>query len=136
VRALTRKLQRDAWHYRSQLGAIALVMACGVALFVALRSLHGYLRERQASYYAEYHFAELVAQVKRAPSSIAPALRAIPGVAAVETRVVTSAVLDVPGLAEPANGWLVSIQPAARYAERSGCRAADTRAPAALTRCC
>lgn len=109
MRALTRKLQRDAWHYRSQLGAIALVMACGVALFVSLRSMHGYLRERQASYYAEYHFAELFAQVKRAPSAIAPALRAIPGVAAVETRVVTSAVLDVPGLAEPANGWLVSI---------------------------
>jgi putative ABC transport system permease protein len=109
MRALTRKLQRDTWHYRSQIGAIAVVMTCGVALFVALRSMHGYLRDRQASYYAEYHFAEVFAQVKRAPASVAAALRAIPGVEAVETRVVSGAMLDVPGLPEPANGWLVSI---------------------------
>ncbi len=109
MKALTRKLQRDTWHYRSQVAAIAVVMTCGVALFVALRSMHGYLRDRQASYYADYHFAEVFAQVKRAPLAVATVLRAIPGVEAVETRVVSSAVLDVPGLPEPGNGWLVSI---------------------------
>jgi putative ABC transport system permease protein len=109
MRALTRKLQRDAWHYRSQIGAIALVMASGVALFTSMRSMHGYLRDRQASYYADYHFADVFAQVKRAPSAVAGQLRVIPGVEAVETRVVSLAVLDVPGLAEPATGWLVSI---------------------------
>lgn len=109
MRALTRKLQRDAWHYRSQIGAIALVMASGVALFVSMRSMHGYLRDRQASYYAEYHFADVFAQVKRAPAAVANQLRVIPGVEGLETRVVSLAVLDVPGLAEPATGWLVSI---------------------------
>jgi putative ABC transport system permease protein len=109
MRALARKLQRDIWHYRSQIGAIAVVMTCGVALFVALRSMHGYLRDRQASYYADYHFAEVFAQVKRAPMAVATELRAISGVEAVETRVVSGAVLDVPGLPEPGNGWLVSI---------------------------
>lgn len=82
MRALTRKLQRDTWHYRSQIGAIAVVMTCGVALFVALRSMHGYLRDRQASYYADYHFAEVFAQVKRAPMAVATELRAISGVEA------------------------------------------------------
>jgi putative ABC transport system permease protein len=109
VRALQWKLRRDAWHYRSQIGAIALVMACGVAVFVSLRSMHGYLRERQAAYYADYHFAELFAQVRRAPLALVPRLRAIPGVEAVEPRVVSRVVLDVPGLDEPATGWLVSI---------------------------
>jgi putative ABC transport system permease protein len=109
MRALTRKLQRDSWHYRTQIGAIAVVMTCGVALFIALRSMHGYLGDRQASYYADYHFAEVFAQVKRAPMALAAELRAIPGVEAVETRVVSGAMLDVPGLPEPGNGWLVSI---------------------------
>jgi putative ABC transport system permease protein len=109
VTPLTRKLQRDAWHYRSQIGAIAVVMASGVALFVAMRSMHGYLRDRQASYYAEYHFAEVFAQVERAPLPVAARLRAIRGVQAVEPRVVAAAVLDVPGLEEPATGWLVSV---------------------------
>lgn len=109
MRALTRKLQRDTWHYRSQIGAIAVVMSCGVALFVALRSMYGYLSDRRASYYAEYHFADAFEQVKRAPEAVATVLRALPGVEAVETRVVSGAMLDVPGLPEPANGWLVSI---------------------------
>ncbi len=109
MRALRRKLLRDSWHYRSQFAAIAVVMACGVSVFVALRSMHGYLRSRQAAYYAEQHFAELFAQVNRAPASVAERLRAIPGVQTVETRVTARAVLEVPGLQEPATGWLVSI---------------------------
>jgi len=109
MRALQRKLYRDVWHFRSQLGAIAMVMACGVAVFVSLRSMHGYLRDRQAAYYADYHFAHLFAQVRRAPLAVVPRLRAIPGVEAVEPRVVSHVVLDVPGLEEPATGWLVSI---------------------------
>ena len=109
MRALQRKLRRDAWHYRSQIGAIALVMACGVAVFVSMRSMHGYLRDRQAAYYADYHFAQLFAQVRRAPLAVAARLRAIPGVESVEPRVVSQVVLDVPGLEEPATGWLVSI---------------------------
>ena len=109
MRALTRKLQRDGWHYRSQIGAIALVMASGVALFISMRSMHGYLRDRQASYYADYHFADVFAQVKRAPAAVANRLRAIPGVEGLESRVVSLAVLDVPRLPEPATGWLVSI---------------------------
>lgn len=109
MRALERKLLRDAWHFRSQVGAIALVMACGVAMFVAMRSMHGYLRDRQAAYYAEYRFADLFATVNRAPDALARRLREIPGVEAVETRVVSAVLLDLPGLEEPATGLLVSI---------------------------
>ncbi len=109
MHALRQKLLRDCWRARSQLGAIAVVMACGVALFVALRTMHGYLRTRQADYYDRFRFAELFGGLTRAPHTLLPRLAAIPGVAAVEARVVTQVVLDVPGLAEPATGWLVSI---------------------------
>jgi putative ABC transport system permease protein len=111
MRTLDRKLVRDVWHHRSQVATIAVVMTCGVALFVALRSMHDYLRERQAEYYARFHFAEVFAQVRRAPLRAADQIRAVPGVAQVATRVTAAAVLDVPGLAEPANGWLVSLPP-------------------------
>ncbi len=109
MRALRRKLLRDSWHYRSQFAAIGLVMACGLSVFVAFRSMHRYLRDRQAAYYAEQHFADVFAQVNRAPASAAERLRAIPGVQTVEPRVTARAVLEVPGLEEPATAWLVSI---------------------------
>ena len=39
MNALRRKLLRDLWHLRSQSFAIAVVVAAGVAIFVAMNSL-------------------------------------------------------------------------------------------------
>jgi len=109
VRALDRKLLRDLWHLRGQAVAIALVVACGVATVVTARVGYESLRESQAAYYTEYRFADVFSALERAPESLRAALAAIPGVAAVETRIVAEVTLDVPGLAEPATGRLVSI---------------------------
>ena len=109
MRALDRKLLRDAWHYRSQLGAIVAVVACGVALFVALRSMNGHLRRSRDAFYESYRFADLFVPLKRAPTEVAVAAAAIPGVAEVAARIVMESTIDVPGLEEPAVGRLVSI---------------------------
>ncbi len=109
MRALDRKLIRDIWHLRGQAVAIALVVACGVATVVTSRVGYESLRESQAGYYATYRFADVFVALERAPESLRTALAAIPGVAAVETRIVAQVTLDVPGLAEPATGRLVSI---------------------------
>ena len=109
MRALDRKLLRDLWHLRGQAVAIALVVACGVATVVTARVGYESLRESQAAYYTEYRFADVFSALERAPESLRAALAAIPGVAAVETRIVAEVTLDVPGLAEPATGRLVSI---------------------------
>lgn len=106
---LGRKLRRDLWHARGQVTAIAVMMASGVALFVSLRSMNGFLQAAQASYYAEYQFADLFVSVRRAPLSMGQALARIPGVRAVETRVVADVLLDVPGSAEIVTGRLVSV---------------------------
>ena len=90
---LERKLLRDLWHLRGQVIAIALVVACGVAAFVAMRSTYLSLLTTQETYYASYRFANVFAQLKRAPESLASRIREIPGVAAAQTRV-----LDVEGL--------------------------------------
>jgi putative ABC transport system permease protein len=113
VSALDRKLLRDLWALRGQAIAIALILACGIATFVmslgTLRSLDANLE----GYYERQAFADVFARVKRAPSSLASRIREIPGVAEVEARIVVDVTLDVPGMAEPASGRLISL-PATR----------------------
>jgi len=106
---LHRKLRRDLWHLRGQVFAIALVVACGVAVVVTTRSAYESLALSQSQYYASYRFADVFANLKRAPDALAREIAAIPGVAAVETRIVAQVTLDVPGLAEPATGRLIGI---------------------------
>ncbi|HEX5081459.1 MAG TPA: FtsX-like permease family protein [Blastocatellia bacterium] len=106
---LNRKLIRDLFHLRGQVVAVALVTACGIAAFVAMRSVYYSLLNSQAAYYQEYRFAEVFASLKRAPDTLAAQIREIPGVAAVETRIVANVTLDVPGVEEPARGRIVSI---------------------------
>lgn len=109
MRALDRKLWRDAWHYRGQMAAIAAVVACGLALFVSLRSMNGYLRASRDAYYRTSRFADVFVSVRRAPMRAADEVRRIAGVGQVDARIVSDAVADVPGLAEPAVVRLVSI---------------------------
>jgi putative ABC transport system permease protein len=106
---LHRKLLRDLWHLRGQVAAVALVVLCGIAAFVTMRAAYAALVDAQASYYDRYRFADVFAHVRRAPESVAARIRELPGVAAVETRIVEEVTLDVPGLREPATGRLVSI---------------------------
>lgn len=109
MRTLHLKVIRDAVHAKGQLSAILVLVACGVAVFVMLRSMHGYLTGSQERYYREYGFGEVFAHVTRAPLSLAPRIAGVDGVATVYTRLVEDVLLDVPGLFEPATGRLVSL---------------------------
>jgi putative ABC transport system permease protein len=109
LRAIHRKVLRDLWHLRSQMLAVAVVMACGIAMFVTLRSMHGWLRGTMNQYYSEYRFADVFANARRVPETVGRELAAIPGVAGVRTRVVMDVTLDLPGLDEPGTGRLVGI---------------------------
>lgn len=111
MRPLTRKLARDLWRLRWQVLSIALVVASGIAGIVTFKSGLDSLDESRARYYEEARFADVFVSLKRAPEPVAARLAALPGVAAVQTRVVAGVVLDVPGLPELAGGRLVSIPP-------------------------
>ena len=89
--------------------AIALVIACGVASFVTMRAMYRSLLRSQADYYAQYRFADVFVELKRAPDWVAERIRQIPGVAEADTRIVMDVTLDVPGLDDPAVGRLISI---------------------------
>jgi putative ABC transport system permease protein len=109
VSVLDRKVLRDLWHLRGQMAAVALIVACGVASIVTIRTAYDSLRGSLDAYYRDYRFADVFASLRRAPNALATRIGALPGVAAVQTRVVAHVTLAVPGLAEPATGRLVSV---------------------------
>lgn len=106
---LDRKLLRDLRGLKSQALAVALVMACGLAMMITTRSLMLSLESTRDAYYEQHRFAEVFARLKRAPLAVRDQLAAIPGVAAVQTGISMQVTLDVPGLAEPAVGLLNSL---------------------------
>lgn len=109
VSALNRMLLRDLWHLRGQVIAAMLVVACGISVFVATRSTYESLLQAQAQYYEQYRFAQLFAHLKRAPDNVLPSINRIPGIGRIDRRVVMDVTLNIPGLAEPATGRLVSF---------------------------
>jgi putative ABC transport system permease protein len=109
IRALDRKLLRDVWQMKGQSIAIASVIAAGVAMFVTYLSNFESLQRTRATYYQSARFADVFASMKRAPANLESRIAAIPGVERVATRVIADVTLDVPAMAEPATGRLISV---------------------------
>lgn len=106
---LNRKLLRDLWRIKGQAIAIGAVIAVGVLLQVMQSGLVTSLEETRRAYYERYRFAEVFAPVNRAPEHLLAELAAIPGVAAVEGRVVGAALIDLPGSDLPFPAQAVSL---------------------------
>lgn len=109
VTALDKKLIRDLMHMRGQAFAIALVIAAGVATLILATGAYSSLEETRRTYYERYRFADIFAQARRAPDYLKERLRQIPGVSAVETRIVFPVLLDIEGMEAPASGRLISL---------------------------
>lgn len=107
--ALDLKLLRDMWRLRGHLVAVAVVATCGVATFVTMRGAYEALVEGRDYYYAQYRFADVFVQAKRAPASLVPRVANLPGVAAVADRIVHEVTVDVPGFNDPVTARLISV---------------------------
>ncbi len=103
------KLLRDLKALKSQAFAVALVMACGLAMMIMTRSLIASLEATRADYYRDNRFADVFSRLKRAPNAVAAQLSAIPGVAAVQTGIALPVTLDLTGVLEPATGLILSL---------------------------
>jgi putative ABC transport system permease protein len=106
---LQRKLLRDLVRLWPQALAIALVMAAGAATLIIGVGAYTSLAETRAAYYERNRFADVFADLTRAPNRLAAEIAEIPGVAAVETRVAKIALLDLPDMAEPASAMFISL---------------------------
>ena len=100
---------RDLRGMWGQALAIAFVIVSGVATFVAMTATMDSLQRTLETYYSDYRFGDAFASVRRAPERLHERLRNVPGVGLVQTRVTTSANLEVPGFGEPVMGQIVSI---------------------------
>lgn len=109
--ALDRKLLRDVRQLRGQIATIALVVACGVASFLALRGNYASLELARATYYERFGFAHAFAQLERAPRSLLADIEGLPGVARAEARVVRPVLLPLATGERPVTGRIVSYDP-------------------------
>lgn len=109
MRMLDLKLLRDFRRLWAQALAVSFVVAAGAATLLMGVGTYQSLLETRAAFYERAAFADLFAQTVRAPESLRTRIAAISGVAAVQTRIVQSAVLDMAGMDEPATGVLISL---------------------------
>src|SRR5512139_2906635 len=94
---------------RGQVTTIALVVAAGIAVFVASISTYDSLRAGRDRFYASARFPQVFVTLKRAPLSVVAQLNEIPGVAAVEPRIVRDVIVDWPASVLPVSARMVSL---------------------------
>ena len=106
---LRRKVLRDLRRLWAQVLAIALVLAAGVATLILGHGAYSSLTETRTRYYEDSRFADVFADVTRAPRALLADIEAIDGVLDAEARIVNLGRPDLPGMAEPASLLLVSL---------------------------
>ncbi|OIP83809.1 MAG: ABC transporter permease [Rhodobacterales bacterium CG2_30_65_12] len=109
MRVLDKKLVRDIRRLWAQSLAIAAVLAAGVMVMVMSYGAQRSLTETRDTYYERARFADVWSSAARAPMSLAPEIAAIEGVARVEARISTFAILDIEGMDTPGMGQILSI---------------------------
>jgi putative ABC transport system permease protein len=94
---------------KGQASAIGAVIAMGVMMLVMMTGLVASLTETRHAYYDRYRLADVFAPVARAPERLGGRLADIPGVSAVQTRVVGQALIDLHNRALPVQAQAVSL---------------------------
>lgn len=106
---LHKKLFRDLRQSWSQAVAVALVVMCGVATYIAIGSAYRNLLLTRDTYYEAYRLADFEIMVERAPRTAAFKLEALDGVRHVRGRIVQDVNVDIADLAEARTGRIVSM---------------------------
>jgi len=109
--ALDRKLLRDLQRLWSQALTLALVVAAAVAGFITTYSAYDSLQYARDRYCAAGQFADLFADLKRAPDRVMQQLAQVPGIASLETTVVRDVQVSIPGVSDPIIGKLIGLDP-------------------------
>lgn len=94
---------------RGQVATITLILASGIAAYVCLSGAHRALSTSRDAYYARHAFPDLFVHLERAPRTVADELRALPGVVAVDERLVEPVSFRLPGRIRPPAGRAISV---------------------------
>ncbi len=109
ISPLRRKVLRDLRRLWAQVLAISLVLAAGVATLILGNGAYSSLSATRARYYDEYRFADLFADVTRAPRALIGEIAQIDGVLAAEARIAKFGLPDFPDMNEPAVVQLLTM---------------------------
>ena len=109
MRTLNRKLLRNLVEMRGPVIAITLIIGCGVASYVTVTTAYRGLTRSRDTYYSRYRMADVFAPMKRGPRAVLRDLKALPGVRQAEGRIVFDVTVDLPELAQPASGRVISV---------------------------
>lgn len=121
MKTINRKIWREIGAMKSQTITIAVVVAAGVALFVASKSSYDSLARARDLFYSSTGFASGFVSLKKAPASVVQRIAVTDGIALVESRITQEAALDFPGEKLPSAGRFISLpEQLSRLAVRSG----------------
>ena len=109
MRALNRKVLRDMLSMKGQIAAIAAVIAAGIMTLIVSATTIDALTRTKDRFYRDFAFAEVFADLTRAPDHVETRIQEIPGVNRVQTRVAAMARLEVADYPDPIRGLFVSI---------------------------
>jgi putative ABC transport system permease protein len=109
ITPLRRKVLRDLVRLWAQVLAIALVLAAGVATLILGNGAYSSLFEARARYYEQNRFADVFADVTRAPRALMAEIKEIDGVLDAEARILKLGLLDLAGMKEPGSVLFVSL---------------------------
>lgn len=109
VAALDRKLLRDIGRLRGQVVTICLVVAAGIAGFIAMQTAYRTLLVSKDSYYETYRFGEVFASARRVPNQVVERIRSVPGVALAYPRIVEGIRIPLDQGRRAASGQIVSL---------------------------
>ncbi|WP_050929786.1 ABC transporter permease [Aestuariivita boseongensis] len=109
MQAIDKKLLKDFQRLWMQAIAIALVLACGVAILLTSVGMYKAMSETRTAYYERNRFADVFAEAKRAPDSLMAEIALIDGVISAEAQISGYATLDLPGLTRTAVGRILSL---------------------------
>lgn len=109
MKVLTKKMLRSIGKSRGQVLAVAAVIMCGTACYIALTSCHRNLMLTRDTYYSQYRFADFEIMLERAPVTTLYKIEEIPGVRQVRGRIVEEVKLEIEGVEEARTGRIVSM---------------------------
>ncbi len=106
---LHRKLGRELKNAGGLLFAIVSIVAVGVACYVAMGSAYNNLNEAKRRYYRQCRMADFSIELKKVPLAELAPIAELPGVVEIRPRIDFHATVDLPDVAEPLNGLVLSL---------------------------
>lgn len=109
MRALHKKLLRDLWNLKFQTLTLSIIITGGLALLLSSWSSYESLKDSRESFYDSHFFADVFAEMKRAPAGLVRELQQIPGLSLVEGRILIDGLVHQKKEDEPAVMRMVSV---------------------------